>query len=151
MISARLVQIIENHSDQITSRVVSSIRQNGRLQHLSQLPDSELRSRCHDILHHLGHWLVEAKESEVAEFFQPIGRERAREAIPLSEVVRGVQMLKRATLEYARDQGIDLNSLDIYAEEEWEHSVSMFFDSVIYHYVLGYEQEAVKSLAVAVR
>jgi hypothetical protein len=47
-------------------------------------------------------------------------------------------------LDYIRDQGIGLSTVEIYAEEELEHQVGVFFDSVIYHVVRGYQNADVK-------
>src|SRR5687767_10346723 len=65
MISAKLVQLIEKHCDRITDRVVRELRRDPCLPHLSQLPESDLRSRCQEILQRLGHWLTESNAEEI--------------------------------------------------------------------------------------
>jgi hypothetical protein len=42
-------------------------------------------------------------------------------------------------LEFVRNQGIGDSPVAIYAEEELEHCVGRFFDSMVYHMTLGYE------------
>jgi hypothetical protein len=138
MISAKLVQLIEEHSDRITDRVVRELRRDPRLIHLSRLPESDLRGRCQEILQRLGHWLTESNAEEIAHHFESIGRLRAREGVPLDEVVRGSHLLKTGMLDDIRDQGIG-GSVGVFAEEELEHQVGGFFDSVVYHEVRGYQ------------
>ena len=138
MISAKLVQLIEEHSDRITDRVVRELLRDPRLTHLSRLPESDLRDRCQEILQRLGHWLTGSNEEEIALHFETIGRLRARERVPLDEVVHGSHLLKAGMLDDIRDQGIG-GSVGVFAEEELEHQVGAFFDSVVYHEVKGYQ------------
>lgn len=152
MISARLVQLVEDHSDKLTDRIVRDLRSDPRLEKLSRLPDAELRARCQEILRRLGHWLTASQEAEIAAHFEAIGRERRRQGIPLQEVVAGLQVFKNRILSHVRDQGLDLTSVELYAEEELEHQVGVFFDSVIYHVVRGWENaQASSEAAVAAR
>jgi hypothetical protein len=144
MISTRLVQLIEEHAEGITDRVIVQHRRDPRLTHLTHLPESEVRDRCQEILKRLGHWLAESDEREITTHFEAIGRARAHERVPLESVVWAFQVLKNRMLDYIRDQGIGLSTVEIYAEEELEHQVGVFFDSVIYHVVRGYQNADVK-------
>ena len=139
MLSSKLIQLIEDHWDPITTRILRDIRHDHRLPHAAGLPESELRERARDILEHLGHWLSPAKEEELARRFERIGRQRFEESIPLHEVVLAYLIVKDRMLEFVRGQGIGETTVERYAEEELEHSVGRFFDSMIYHVVRGYE------------
>ncbi|MBM3814436.1 MAG: hypothetical protein FJW20_22660 [Acidimicrobiia bacterium] len=140
MLSTKLIQMIEDHSDSLAKSVVRQLRTDSHLPKLGTLPEGELRERCLDILKRLGHWLAESDEKEIARHFSEVARRRARQQVPLHEVIYGLQLLKRRILHYARDQGIDLTTLQLYAEEELEHHVGIFFDSVIYQIARAYEQ-----------
>ena len=139
MISARLVQVIEEHAEKITDRVVREHRQDSRLTHLVHLPESEIRHRCGEILQRLGHWLAESSEEEITRHFESIGRLRAREGVPLEEVVHALQVLKARMLDHIRDQGMGLTTVELYAEEELEHQTGVFFDNAVYHLIRGYQ------------
>jgi hypothetical protein len=149
MISAKLIQLIEEHSEAITDRVLRDFRHDLRLPHLSRLPESDLRDRCQEILHRLGHWLAESDQTEIRGHFETIGRMRAKEKIPLEEVVAGFQVLKARMLDNIRDQGLALTSVEVYAEEELEHQIGAFFDSVVYHTVKGYQAASELAHAMA--
>ncbi len=88
---------------------------------------------------HLGHWLSVSKQEELARRFERIGVLRFEESIPLAEVVLCYVIVKDRILEFVRGQGIGQTTVEVYAEEELEHSVGRFFDSMIYHIVCGYE------------
>jgi hypothetical protein len=139
MISARLIQMIEEHSDQITAQVVRQIRQDPRMIHMARLPETELRDQCQEILKKLGHWLAVSKEAEIAAHYEELGRLRMQEDIPLHEVVRSHQVLKARMLDYIRDQGLGQTTIELYAEEELEHQIGHFFDLAVYHAVRGFE------------
>ena len=139
MLSSKLIRLIEEHWDPIATRIMSDIRHDHRLTHIAGLPASDLRERVRDILQRLGHWLTVSKSDELAERFERVGASRCQDSIPLAEVVLATTFVKLRMLEFVRDQGIGDSPVAIYAEEELEHCVGRFFDSMIYHLVVGYE------------
>ena len=66
--------------------------------------------------------------------------------MPLYECVHGLHIVKNAVLSYVRDQGLGQTTVEVFAEEELEHHVGLFFDCVIYHLVRGYEDEMRQAL-----
>ncbi len=142
MISRTLVQMIEDNSDRITNRIVERQRADPALAQLGKLPESELRDRIHEVLKNLGKWLVEGREGETARRYEALGKRRFEEGIPLHEVVKALHMLRENMIDFVREQeGVRANSLQLYAEEELEHMVGLFFDRAVYHVVHGYEME----------
>ncbi len=144
MLSSKLIQLIEDHWDPITTCILREIHRDPRLKHASSLPASDLRERAREILEHLGQWLSEAHPREIEERCERIGRLRFEEEIPLREAVLAQLIIKERLIDFVRQQGIADSPVAIYAEEELEHCVGRFFDNMIYHVMLGYEdaQEA---------
>jgi hypothetical protein len=140
MLSSRLVQLIEDHCESISTRFLNDFRQDTRLRHLAGLPRGELVERLRDVLLHLGHWLTSSSQLEIAERFERIGRRRCQEGIPAQEIVLAYCLIKERAIEFVRDQGIARSSLELYAEEELEHAVGRFFDAISYYMVRGYEE-----------
>ena len=139
MLSAKMIHQIEDHWQPITEVAIARIRKDAGLKHLATLPASDLEDRGGEILGRLGDWLT-GDDERLARRYQDFGRKRFEENVPLSESVRGLQIFKDTIIDYARDEGFASNTLEIYAEEELEHSVSRFFDWLIYHHVRGYEK-----------
>jgi hypothetical protein len=139
MLSRTLVQMIEDHCEQITGRIIRRHRQDPEFAQMKKLPESELRDRAGEVLKNLGHWLSAGREAELSSRYEQLGRRRFEESIPLYEVVRSLQILKENMIEYVREQGIGQNPVELYAEEELEHGVGLFFDRAVYHTVHGYE------------
>jgi hypothetical protein len=141
MISRTLVQLIEDNSDRITNRIVERQRADHALVEMGKLPMSELRDRAREVLINLGKWLVEGHEGETARRYEELGKRRCREGIPLHEVVRALHIQRENMIDFVREQGVGASTLQLYAEEELEHLVGLFYDRAVYHVVHGYETE----------
>jgi hypothetical protein len=139
MLSARLIHLIEAHQEEISTRVLHDIRRHPDLSHIRNLQDLELRERGRQILAHLGKWLAEAKEEELAREYEHIGKTRYEESIPLHESVRALYIIKDKMIDFVKDQGVKRDSMELYAEEELERRVDRFFDELVIHLVRGYE------------
>jgi hypothetical protein len=81
MISLRLVQLIERHSDELVTELVTKLDTSSRTTDLHKVPAEELRRRIHEILRHLSEWLliktshdVEQRYFEIASAVPPRGR-----------------------------------------------------------------------------
>jgi hypothetical protein len=151
MLSARLIQLIEENWEGITAATIRQIRSDPKLLHIRNLPESELREVGRNILKNLGHWLTANRSEQrmVEEQYEGLGRVRYAESIPLHECVRGLQVVKQKVVEFMRDHEFAQSSVSIYAEEELEHRLNDFFDDLTYHEVLGYEG-ALRESALAV-
>jgi hypothetical protein len=152
MLSAKLIQLIEDHWQGITTAIVHQIRSDPRLHHISGLPETELRDIGRAILRNLGHWLTASKPEQrmVEEQYEGLGRVRFAESIPLHECVLALQLVKRRVVEFSRDHEFAQSSVEIYAEEELEHRLNEFFDDLIYHEVIGYEDAMRKATKATV-
>jgi hypothetical protein len=139
MISRTLIQMIEDHCEAITARIVRKLREDPLLLQMGKLPDSELRERVQDVVKNLGRWLVPGQEGEIARRYESLGRRRHEESIPLHEVVLALHTLKDGILDHVREQGLGRNAVELYAEEELGQRVGRFFDVAVYHVVCGYE------------
>ncbi len=139
MLANNLVRMIEGHAEQITADVINRLREDPELPNLKRLPEAELRSWACHILKHLGDWLSENEEKQIASCYEGLGRLRFEEHVPLHESVRNFQRLKNTMVVYIRNQGIRQTTMELYAEEELEHLLGCFFDKMIYYMVRGYE------------
>lgn len=142
MLSTRLVHLIEDHWDTISSSVIHQIRSDPSLRRIRALPETELREIGRTILRNLGHWLTAPKSDReiVGEQYETIGRLRFAENIPLCECVRALQIVRRKTVAFIVDQGFADSTVDMYGASELERRFGAFFDDLIYHEVIGYER-----------
>lgn len=139
MLSHRLIQVIEDHCEQLTDQVIRRIRMDPELTHIGQLPTSDLHESRSILIRNLGAWLAGEDRSKLRNHYEEIGRERFEGGIPLHECVRGLHILKQEIVDFARNQGFAQSPVEIYAEEELERRVDRFIDFLLYHLVRGYE------------
>jgi len=140
MLSGKLIRLIETHEPDITIGVVSAIRHHPELPHLGSLPELELRERCQEILTNLGHWLARANEDVLASEYEAIGKDRFEERVPLDECVHGLCLIKDKMMEFLDGQGIEPDSLALYAEGQLMRRIGPFFDLLLIRLVKGYER-----------
>ena len=139
MLSARLVQLIEGHSEEISSRLLHAIRSHPDMRNLAARPEGEIREWCREILNNLGFLLSARKDESVEQRFQVLGRDRFDENIPLHEAVLRLHLLKDKIIGFVQEQGFATSAVQLYAEEELDHRVGRFFDACVYNVVRGYE------------
>jgi len=139
MLSAKLIRLIESHEEEITTSIKGSIRHHPEPAHLGKLPGLELRERCQEILKNLGHSLARGNEEKLAGQYEAIGKVRFEESVPLDDCIRGLCLIKDKMIAFLDGQGIDPDSLALYAEGQLVRRIGPFFDLLVIHLVRGYE------------
>jgi hypothetical protein len=149
MLSTKLVQSIENNWDEIASRLIRSIRQHRDLPALAGKSDAELTEWCRNILQPLGDLLSGPKDDLIRKRFELLGRQRYEESIPLHEAVLRAQLLREKIVGFIYEQGFPSNSVQLYAQEQLEQRIALFFDALVYSIVRGYEAAMRRALRLA--
>jgi len=139
MLSPTLIHLIEAHEDVIVRNVLRAIRHDPSLTQLSKLPDQELRERGQEIMKNLSHWLTQGNQQSLAHEYETVGRERFEAGVPLHEAVRALCIIRNKMIEFVDEQGLDRDSVQLYAEEQFERRLTRFFDDLMVHLVRGYE------------
>jgi hypothetical protein len=142
MISARLIQRIEANWERIAASVVEAVHADDRTPHYQALSDAEIHERAQDIVRNLGFWLIEGDRQELGRRYEALGRRRAEEGVPLHEILRKLQLLKRRILDFARNEKLGYNALELYAEQELFHGIDQFFDETYYSVAKGHSEAA---------
>jgi hypothetical protein len=83
MISLRLVQLIERHSDELVSELVTKLEVSSRTSDLHKVPAEELRRRIHEILLHLSEWLLIKTGRDIEQRYFEICERRASQWVAL--------------------------------------------------------------------
>jgi hypothetical protein len=138
MMHGKLVSLIEDHADELTTRMVQLVRQDPRTTSYTRFDDEELGERAWMVYANLGRWLGEASEEQVEEEYFRLGQTRCREGIPLSEVVMALLLTRRNLWRFVELQGWD-NIFDLRQHLDLQILVVRFFDRAIHHTVRGYE------------
>jgi hypothetical protein len=141
MLSERLVQLVENHAEELTMGLIADLKQNPRTMEYHRLPDDEIRRRVFDVYHDLGEWLGTERQSLVETHYTSLGKRRADESVPLSQVIYALIKTKTHVIEYVRRAGLFDSAVDLYQLQEFRRLLDNFFDMAIYYTALSYERE----------
>ncbi len=142
MLSARLIQMIEDHAEELTTDVIDDLRSNKLTTHYHRLSDHELRERAYDVYRHLGHWIHHEAEGAIENTFSALGQLRYAEGVPVSEMVWALTLTKYHLRDYIHHAGLVDSAVQLYQEQELWRLVGHFFDKAIFYTVRGHEQAA---------
>jgi hypothetical protein len=140
MLSARLVQIIEDHADELTRGAIHDLQTNPRTPTYHRLPREELHNRVYEVYRNLGNWLGREADEAIETKYQELGKKRAEEGVPPSEVVYALILTKYHLRDYIRSAGLVDSAVELYQQGELLRLVSQFFDRAIYYTMRGYER-----------
>lgn len=140
MLSERLIQIVQEHAEELTGDVLKDLAKNPRTSAYHKLRRTELHDRVYDVYHNLGQWIAETSEGLVSKTYTALGKTRHAEGIPLQEVVLALILTRRHLTSYVRSSVPVDTAVELHQEEELNLLVGRFFDNAIYFTVKGYEQ-----------
>jgi len=142
MLSARLVQVIEAHAEQLTHGLIDDLLSNRHTSHYHQLAREELHDRIYDVYHNFGRWLSNETESAIESSYTHLGRKRFAEGIPLNEIVYSLGLIKHHLLDCIQFSGMIDTAMDLHGDRELQRLVGRFFDKAVYYTVKGFEHAA---------
>jgi hypothetical protein len=138
----RIIQLVEKDWHKIAEQAIRRVQQDPETPNYKSLTDDELRSRARDLLANLGRWLDRQDDGLLDRRYEELGRVRHQDGFPLHEVVYKLSLLKRTILDHAREHHLEMNALELYAEQEFLQKLDLFFDRIIYRVVKGYSEHA---------
>jgi hypothetical protein len=153
MISARLVELIQNHAPRLAEDMIKDLTTNPRTRGFQAVPRLELERRIFRVYVHLGDWIAAGPDSMAEAEFEEWGRRRFGEGIALSEIVYAIVLLKAHLSRYIQDHGLIDSSfpsteadyvlpVHLHSLQELNRMVGLFFDRALYHLARGYEAAA---------
>ncbi len=145
MFSYRLVRLIETHADALASGLEEKVQCNPQVTHFRNIPAHEVRERVYEIYRHLGEWLLGKNELDIEHRYRDIGGRRARQGVPLSEVVQAIVLTKENLWEFLKSEAVMDRAVEIMGELELLQMLEMFFDRAIYYAAVGYEEQIART------
>jgi len=133
--------MVEDHAEQLTTGLIADLKQNPRTPEYRKFSDEELYRRVFSVYHDLGNWLGSEAANQVETHYSALGRRRAEESVPLSEVIYALIRTKTRLFEYVRRAGLFDSVVDLYQLQEFRRLVDSFFDQAIYYTARAYERE----------
>jgi hypothetical protein len=142
MLASRLVDMIEEHAEQLTRGVVRELRTDPRTPSYLQIDPHEDYSRVFAVVHNLGMWLDSKSDTATENAYRSLGQKRFSEGIPLAEVVCALMLTKQTLRSFIQTQGWVDSALAVHQQVELYALIDRFFERATYFTVLGYEAEA---------
>ena len=100
--------------------------------------------KVHEISQHLGAWLTAKSESDVEKRYLEIGRTRAQQGIPLSQLLWAIMLVKDTLIEFLKKESVSNAPFEVFGELQMLQALEQFFDHSLYYAVLGHEHAPVK-------
>jgi hypothetical protein len=144
MFSYRLVRLIETHADALAGGLEEKVQSSPNVTHFRDLPGHELKERVYEIYRHLGEWLLGKNELDIEHRYREIGARRARQGVPISEVIQAIVLTKENLWEFLKSEAVMDRAIEIMGELELLQMLEMFFDRAIYYATVGYEEEVAR-------
>jgi len=133
--------MVEDHADELANGVVADLQKDPRTSEYHKLSTAELHHRIHDIYHNLDKWLVGEAGTLVEARYLGLGKRRASEGVPLSQVIYALIQSKTHLFDYIRSARLFESAVELYEIQELRYLIDNFFDRAIYHTARAYEQE----------
>ncbi|HTR64801.1 MAG TPA: protoglobin domain-containing protein [Terriglobales bacterium] len=141
MLTYRLVHLIETHSDALAHGLLSKVQESPHTRdYCRNVPSDELKQRVYEIYRHLGEWLVGSSAGDVAERYMQIGARRARQEVPLSQLIWAIILTKENLWEYILNESSPDRVVEIFGKQELLQLLDKFFDQAIYFAAVGHER-----------
>ncbi|MFZ0962503.1 MAG: hypothetical protein WAO35_16525 [Terriglobia bacterium] len=141
MISIRLVQMIEDHAEELTRELIKNLQSNPRTPHYHRLTYEELHYRTYAVYRNLSHWISQRSEEPIAANYTEMAIRRNAEGVPLEEIVYALTSTKNHLYDYILSTGVMDSAVELHQERELRRLVGNFFDKAIYYTVRAYERK----------
>jgi hypothetical protein len=140
MLAFRLVRLIENHSDELARTLLERVQNSPQIPDYERVPADELRQRVYEIYRHLGDWLMGKTEFDIEQRYREIGRRRAAQGIPISQLMWTITLTKENLFEFMKRESALERPIEVFGEFELLQILEQFFDHAIFYAAAGYEE-----------
>jgi hypothetical protein len=143
MLAYRLVRLIETHSEGLAKALRKKIENCPKLADYHKVPPEELTERVYEVYRHLGEWLLGKTEMDIEARYVEIGRKRALQGVPSSQVTWTICLVKENLWDYLKLESVIERPAEIFGELEMLELLDQFFDRAIYYAAIGHERARV--------
>src|SRR5271157_5984526 len=142
MLSVRLVQMIEDHAEELTRELIKDLQTNPRTPHYHHLTYEELHYRTFSVYRNLGHWVSQRNEEPIAANYADLAIRRYAEGVPLEEIIFALISTKNHLYTFVQTTGLMDSAVELHQERELRRLIGNFYDKAFYYTVSAYERKA---------
>jgi hypothetical protein len=147
MVGNRLFQIVERHSMELSVNLARKLRTSERTPGYRAIPEEDLVKLALQVYENLSDWLLTKTVSDIELQYSQLGERRAKEAIPLSQLIWALLMSKEELWNLLLRERMADRILELYGEREFAIMLDNFFDQALYFGARGYEQALAEARA----
>lgn len=140
MLAFRLVRLIESHSDELAKTLLQRVQNSPHTPDCNRIPADELRQRVYEIYRHLGEWLMGKSEFDIEQRYREIGRRRAAQGVPVSQLLWTITLTKENLFEFMKRESVLDRPIELFGEFELLQLLEQFFDHATFYAAAGYEE-----------
>ena len=140
LLAYRLVRLIETHSDKLVGGLLEKVKACELTPNYRNSAAKELSERVGEIYRHLGDWLLGKSEFDIEQRYEEIGARRARQGVPISELIWCITLTKENLWEFLRTEAGMERPTEVFGELEMLQLLDQFFDRASYYAALGHEK-----------
>ncbi len=151
ILAYRFVRLIEEHSQGLAKALEHRIEHCPKLADYHNVPAEELTERVYEVYRHLGEWLIGKTEIDIEKRYSEIGRKRALQGVPASQVTWTICLVKENLWDYLKQESVIERPAEIFGELELLEMLDQFFDRAIFYAAVGHERATATMLQEANR
>ncbi len=141
LLSDSMPELLGLRGEEISRLWLSELRSNPNTLAYRRLDAAEVLEWARYALSHLREWLETGHASQsLVEFFSKLGREQRRMGFELYEVLTSLNLLHKYLWLFVRGRDVWAKPIDVYRVLEFDRRVGAFFDTVMFHATLGFEE-----------
>jgi hypothetical protein len=140
ILAYRLVRLIETHCEQLASGLLLKLDACEKCPGFANVPPEDFKGKVGEIYRHLGAWLLGRTEEDIQKRYLEIGRNRAHQGVPLSQLIWAIALTKDNLLEFLRQEAQQDTPADVFGQLEILQLLEQFFDRATYYAACGHEE-----------
>jgi chromatin segregation and condensation protein Rec8/ScpA/Scc1 (kleisin family) len=140
MLGMRLVRLIEIHSEALARDLTERIRSSPRTSDFREIPAREMEQAISEVYRHLGEWLLQKTEGDIARRFKAIAARRVSQGIRLPQFVSALMLSRDHVWRFLQREAFADSIVELHGELELYQHLNQFFDHALYYAVVGYQE-----------
>jgi hypothetical protein len=137
----KLVLHMKSNAEQMSQGLVQMIRDSERCKELLiRVPEQEHRQYGLEIYRDLTNWLAAEKDSLLEEHYVALGKLRAQQGVPLSDMFWAVCVARDYLWGYVQQECLLEEPVEFWGGVTLLRLINKFFDRVCYFAVIGYQK-----------
>jgi len=140
MFARKFIDHVETHADHLCEEFIQKIKRSDRCRALlDRVPAEDQKQTTRELYRSLTDWLLTNTDPMTEERYVSLGRRRAQQGVPFSELFWAVCATREYFWEYTERETLLDEPADFWGGVRLLHSLDRFFDRALYFVIIGYQ------------